>query len=150
MQPLRSQTPKLGPWIPLERYLSMWQCSICPFITHILTFMNPLTGDQFKLKHYINCKSTMVVYCLICLICTCPKLYVGQTSQELRTRVQKHLSTIALAERDMKCRKKITPVADHLYWKCTELQMIGLDKLQLSIGGGDPTCVITHRIQVDL
>lgn len=48
---------------------------------------------QYSLWHYINCKRKMVAYCLIC---TFPKLYVGQTTQELGKRVQKHMSSIGM------------------------------------------------------
>ncbi|KAM4031888.1 elongation factor 1-alpha, somatic form-like [Anomaloglossus baeobatrachus] len=62
------------------------------------------------LKAYINCKTRNVIYALIC---PCNKLYVGQTSQELRKRAQKHLSTINLAAADQKKGNPITPVAAH-------------------------------------
>lgn len=31
-------------------------CNICPFRTQTSTFVNPSSGDQFQLQHYINCK----------------------------------------------------------------------------------------------
>lgn len=37
----------------------------------------------------------------------------GQTTQQLRQRIQKHLSTIALADRDFRQGKKLTTVAEH-------------------------------------
>lgn len=52
----------------------------------------------------------MVVYCSICL---CLNIYIGQMSQELHKRIQKHLSTISLAERDTRQGKKLTAIAKH-------------------------------------
>lgn len=73
-------------------------------------FQNPGDGRNFPLKHYVNCKTVNVMYGLIC---TCPCLYIGQTSQQLKKRVQKHLSTLALAPRDRSLKKKLTAVAEH-------------------------------------
>lgn len=89
----------------------------------------------------------MVVFCLIC---SCLKLYVGQISQELRKRVQKHFSTITLADRDLKSRKKITLVAEHFLkfhnGQCTDLQVMGIDKISTNIRGGEfPN---THGAQI--
>lgn len=49
-------------------------CNICPLMTRTPTFTDPLSGDQFRLQDYINCRSKMFVYCLMC---TCSKLYIG-------------------------------------------------------------------------
>ncbi|XP_069618482.1 uncharacterized protein [Ranitomeya imitator] len=48
-------------------------------------------------KAYFNCRSRNLVYALIC---GCDKIYVGQTTQELRRRAQQHLSNIAMARSD--------------------------------------------------
>lgn len=68
---------------------------------------------------------------------------MGQTSQELSKRIQKHISTITLADRDSKAGKKITPVAEHFlgfhHGKCVDLQIVGTDKVQTTIRGGDLT-----------
>lgn len=73
-------------------------------------FTNPLDGNIIALKGYINFKTKNVIYGLIC---PCRKLYIGQSSQQLRKSIQKHLSTITLADRDYKLGKKLTPVEDH-------------------------------------
>lgn len=80
-------------------------CSICPFMIPTTTFVNPSTGD--RIHNYINCKDKMVKYG------PCPKLYIGQTSQQLRKRIQKHVSSINLASRDAGLVKKLTSVAEH-------------------------------------
>lgn len=60
-------------------------CSICPFMVPTSTFVNPATWDSVPLHNYINCKTKIVIYGLVC---SCPKLYVGQTSQLLTLRVE--------------------------------------------------------------
>lgn len=72
-------------------------CMVCQYVIPTETFLHPSTGQSTRLQHYINCKSKMVVYAITC---PCDKIYIGQTSQQLRKRIQKHLSTIALAQRD--------------------------------------------------
>ncbi|KAM4026021.1 uncharacterized protein ACNLHF_003977 isoform 2-T2 [Anomaloglossus baeobatrachus] len=48
---------------------------------------------------YYNCRTRNAVYVLIC---SCPKLYVGETTQEIRRRVQQHFSSINTAGADLK------------------------------------------------
>lgn len=47
------------------------------------------------------------------ITCACPKVYVGQTTQEIRKRIQRHLSDISLAKRDASQGKNLTSVASH-------------------------------------
>ncbi|XP_069616227.1 uncharacterized protein [Ranitomeya imitator] len=49
------------------------------------------------IKAFFNCKSRNLVYALVC---PCPKIYVGQTTQELRRRIQQHFSNITTASKD--------------------------------------------------
>ncbi|XP_073537706.1 uncharacterized protein [Phyllobates terribilis] len=85
-------------------------CSACPFFSSEKIFTNPTDNRQFPLRDYINCRSTNVIYALTC---PCPKVYVGQTSQELRRRVQQHASNIHLAEQDLRKGRTISTVALH-------------------------------------
>lgn len=84
------------------------ECTICQHMKPTNTFYNPSTG--LDLWHYINCKSRAVIYAIRY---PCRKIYIGQTTQELRKRIQKHLSTITMAERDARLGKTLTPIADH-------------------------------------
>ncbi|CAJ0966974.1 unnamed protein product [Ranitomeya imitator] len=74
--------------------------TICPYMPPTKDlFHNPLDNTDHRLCQYINCKTSFVIYAIIC---PCHKVYIGQTSQELRKRAQKHLSTIHLAHADLK------------------------------------------------
>lgn len=107
---------------------------------------NPSTGEQITLSNYINCKTKMVVYGLKC---SCPKLYIGQTKQELRKRVQKHISTITLADRDKRAGKTLTSVAEHFLQvhkgRTSDLTVFGLEKLKANIRGGDPVPALLRK-----
>ncbi|XP_073403066.1 olfactory receptor 11L1-like [Dendrobates tinctorius] len=52
---------------------------------------------KIKTASYFNCKTRFVIYALVC---PCPKVYVGQTTQELRRRMQQHFSNITTAKKD--------------------------------------------------
>lgn len=75
--------------------------------------------------------------------CPCRKIYVGQTSQELRRRIQQHFSNISLARRDQQQDKTLTTVASHYLpnhvGKYDKTKIIGLDQLRSTIRGGDLT-----------
>ncbi|XP_056397116.1 uncharacterized protein LOC130291827 isoform X2 [Hyla sarda] len=86
------------------------ECSICQYMEPTWDFVDLREGTRLHLKQYINCKSRNVVYAILC---PCNQVYVGQTTQELRKRIQKHLSTISLADRDFRSEKTLTSVAAH-------------------------------------
>lgn len=108
----------------------------CPFMMPTSTFVTPAIGESYPLCNNINCKTSLVIYGLVC---SCPKLYVGQTSQQLRKRIQNHVSTINIASRDARSGRKLTSVAEHFLkvhqGKCSDLRVIGLDKIPWSIRG---------------
>lgn len=71
---------------------------------------NPEMAQCIVLHNYVNCRMKKVIFGLIC---TCPRLYIGETTQELRKRVTKHISTINLAGRDKRAGRKLTSIAEH-------------------------------------
>ncbi|KAM9330952.1 uncharacterized protein KIAA0825 homolog [Gastrophryne carolinensis] len=73
------------------------KCSICKHMLPTKEVSNPFTGQRFVLRDFINCNSKSVVYAIKC---SCIKLYVGETKNTLKNRVQAHLSNIRLASRD--------------------------------------------------
>lgn len=83
-----------------------------------------------KLGQYVNCKTRGVIYALIC---SCKQVYVGQPMQELQKLFQKHLPTIALAQRDKREGKTLTSVAEHFLSKhgrkTRGLTVVGLERV---------------------
>ncbi|CAJ0963544.1 unnamed protein product [Ranitomeya imitator] len=115
-------------------------CNVCAFMMPTKnTFFNPVDSTIHSLKHYINCKTKDVVYVIIC---PCGKPYVGQTSQELRKRIQKHMSTIHLAAVDQRKGKPLTPVAAHFLavhgCSTSKTSVVGLQKVLYGGRGGNP------------
>ncbi|XP_071989586.1 uncharacterized protein [Engystomops pustulosus] len=114
------------------------ECSVCPFVLRSECFEDQTLKRKYKIRSYINCKTKGVIYILIC---PCRKLYVGQTTQELRKRCQQHLSTIRTASSDQQKGKKLTSVALHFlrfHGGCSRgLKIVGLEKVTLNNRGGD-------------
>ncbi|XP_071995609.1 uncharacterized protein [Engystomops pustulosus] len=118
-------------------------CSVCPLIQTGETFHDPLSGVEYKLHHYINCKTRNVVYALRC---PCNKLYIGQTTQELRKRVQQHLSTISNADTHFGQDKPLSTVAAH-YRMCHKgkthgTKVMGLELIRKNPRGGNTTLAL--------
>ncbi|XP_077112541.1 uncharacterized protein LOC143767905 [Ranitomeya variabilis] len=97
-------------------------------------------------RAYFNCKTKNLVYALIC---PCLKVYVGQTTQELRKRIQQHFSNITTAKRDKIKGKTLTSVASHYLLEHNSLwngtRILGLDKVPINIRGGNITSELLRR-----
>lgn len=80
---------------------------------------------------------------IYCIKCSCSFLYIGQTTQQLKQRIQKHLSTIGLAAWDRHQQKKLTTVAEHFLdvhkGKTIGLTIVGLERICGNGRGGDIT-----------
>ncbi len=71
-----------------------FQCKDCVACSHYLkskSFTHPQTGKIYKIKQLITCKTTHVIYIIMC---SCPLLYVGKTKRALHTRIVEHMSAI--------------------------------------------------------
>lgn len=113
-------------------------CNVCGFMTPTNIFKNPQNNETTVLKSFINCRTRNVIYGLIC---PCAKLYIGQTSQLLKQRVQKHFSTISLAQRDKDQGKKLTTIAEHYLehhaGRYVGTKIVGLERVLGNGRGGD-------------
>lgn len=63
------------------------RCGTCPIIIECSTYVFK-NGLHFTVKANMNCKSKCVIYAIICS--RCGDFYIGQTSNELRTRMTVH------------------------------------------------------------
>ncbi|XP_073426664.1 uncharacterized protein [Dendrobates tinctorius] len=121
-------------------------CTVCPLMIATRGLSIPGIPIQVQSRAYFNCRSRNLVYALVC---GCNKVYVGQTTQELRRRVQQHLSNIATARVDKTKEKQITSVAAH-FLEChggspKSLRVMGLEGVQTSIRGGKITNELLRR-----
>lgn len=66
-------------------------CTFCKYMDKKKSFVNPRDNRSFEIQQFINCRTTKVIYAAQC---SCPKLYVGKTIQQLRRRISQHISTI--------------------------------------------------------
>ncbi|XP_072010737.1 uncharacterized protein [Engystomops pustulosus] len=130
----------LGRGLRLQGSFPCGDCSVCPLLRPTKEFTNPLDQKRFFLPNYINCKSKNIIYALIC---PCQKVYVGQTTQELRKRVQQHISSINNAHVHFSQGKHLSSVAAHFRsqhgGKCRGLQVVGLNKTRPNARGGNIT-----------
>ncbi|CAJ0937732.1 unnamed protein product [Ranitomeya imitator] len=131
-------TVKLNRGISLKGSFPCGDCNVCQFIHPVRdNFCNPTDQKEHRLKSYINCRTTNVIYAITC---PCPLVYVGQTSQELRRRIQKHLSTISMAAADSRKDKTLTTVAAHFLrhhaGKYSGTKVVGLERIRGSDRGG--------------
>ncbi|XP_071988310.1 uncharacterized protein [Engystomops pustulosus] len=122
------------------------ECNICQYMANRDTFINPIDKKEYKPRDYINCKTRNVIYLLTC---TCPKIYVGQTSQPLKKRIQQHFSSINMAKKHFKQDKNLTSVATHFMnfhgSQCKGVKIFGLEKIVTNIRGGDTTPILLQR-----
>ncbi|XP_069582906.1 uncharacterized protein [Ranitomeya imitator] len=127
-------TLKLGRGCTLRGMYPCGECNICSLVSRGSCFANPLDGTEYNLKDYMNCKTSNVIYALTC---SCPKTYVGQTSQELRKRVQQHISNINCAKQDISKGKMVSTVAMHFLQvhssNTRDLRVTGLQKIPPNI-----------------
>ncbi|XP_073417913.1 uncharacterized protein [Dendrobates tinctorius] len=64
------------------------RCSLCSNIAHnTFIFSHPFTSEKFTITNHLSCVSAFVIYVILC---PCPKLYVGRTTQPLHCRMNSH------------------------------------------------------------
>ena len=82
------------------------RCLLCKSISPNSSITNSRKNITIELKDGGNCRSSNIVYAIRCK--KCDEIYVGQTSEELRTRVSKH-------RHDAKHRPDNNELAAHLH-----------------------------------
>lgn len=123
------KTTSDGPSKGVKGTFSCGHCNMCQFMLGKREFIDPQNNKSYSLKHFVNCKSRNVVYALIC---PCQKVYVDQASQELKKRIQKHLSIITLA----RCDEVALHFFKHHKSKILGIHIVGLDHITTNIQGG--------------
>lgn len=106
------------------------RCTACSHFLKLQTFTHPHTHKTYKIKQSITCRSSHVVYILIC---PCPLLYVGKTTRALRTRILEHTSAVRRSD-------VASPVARHFQaagHSVTDLRFLGIERVLPKKRGGD-------------
>ncbi|CAH2315369.1 Hypothetical predicted protein [Pelobates cultripes] len=117
-------------------------CVTCGHMMPSKTFSHPHTNKQYLIKKTITCKTTHVIYKLMC---PCGLAYVGKTETALCERIRGHRSSIRLAYRDGSSDK---PVAKH-FWEykhpLSALKFVAIDHIPLSNRAGDRGKILLNR-----
>ena len=115
------------------------RCTHCSNTSTTKVFYHPHTGQEYKIKHFINCNTTHVVYMLKC---PCSKIYIGQTKRNLKIRIAEHKAAIRHGNMDY-------AIARHYKERChgsaATLKFIGLEKVTLPPRGGDMKKLLLQR-----
>lgn len=107
------------------------RCGTCSMITECSTvvFKN---GLKFTVKRNMNCKSKNVIYAIICP--KCEEFYIGQTGNELRTRMTVHRQqTRSDTLRFLQVNKHMHQCADDTFKVMPLYQMFGSDRIKREI-----------------
>lgn len=78
-------------------------CIHCSNVIKGQEITHPRTGEHFQAKGHYTCDSTFVIYLIKC---PCGLIYVGETSQKIKSRIASHKSTI-------RCKKTWLPPPHH-------------------------------------
>ena len=78
-------------------YRNKFGCFTCNYIQVGNYFQSTQTKRKFKIREYLNCKSTHVIYLVTCR--NCKGQYVGETGKNLSIRFNKHRSDIQKGKR---------------------------------------------------
>ena len=93
--------------------------------------MDITSSQSYKIKSFINCNTTFVVYRLEC---PCGRFYIGRTKRKLKTRLAEHKQAIRTVNPQY-------PMAMHYkeanHGSCESLKICGIEHIQESIRGGD-------------
>lgn len=85
----------------LKRPVGVYRCSNCPHCSHVIqskAFIDFKSKKEYKIKDFINCNTTFVIYRLSC---PCPNIfYVGRTKRRLRDRLAEHKYAIRTGNAD--------------------------------------------------
>ncbi len=108
-------------------------CKNCVACSHYLkcnSFTHPQTGKTYKIKQLITCKTTHVIYIMLC---SCPLLYVGKTKRALRTRIVEHMSAIRRQDHTSPVFRHFES-AKHSF---SDFKFLGIERVLLHRRGGN-------------
>ncbi|OCT82437.1 hypothetical protein XELAEV_18024967mg, partial [Xenopus laevis] len=123
------------------RYKGMYPCLSCvqcPFILKGREFVHPQTGQQIQLRGHFTCISKFAIYVLTC---PCGLIYVGETTQMVKSRISQHRSSINLGNTTL-------PVSKHLVdlgHTADQLKFMVLEVVPPMRRGGDRELKLKRR-----
>lgn len=118
-----------------------YPCLCCAQCTNVIkgeTFYHPHTGRAFKINGYHTCESRNVIYSIKC---PCGLLYIGETSQQIKSRISKHKSTI-------RTNNLLLPIPFHFHKQghtVAQLKFQVLEQVFPNRRGGDIKALLLKR-----
>ena len=107
------------------------RCTHCSNTSTTKVFYHPQNGKEYKIKGFINCNTTHVIYMLKC---PCGLVYIGQTKRNLKIRIAEHKAAIRNGNMDYAIARHYK---DKGHGSAATLKFIGLEKIELPPRGGD-------------
>lgn len=115
-----------------------YHCINCKLMIKGDTFLNPATGGMMKITQFLTCDSSYVVYQLTC---PCGKWYVGETTWDVKTRLNQHRYSIRKEKMDLPVSKHFKE-AGHTQ---SDLRFRVLEQVELGRRGGDRQAILKKR-----
>lgn len=124
--------PKKQVFLGRQRFGSFpcLHCINCRVMVKGETFVHPGSQIKVPLKHYLTCASDWIIYVLFC---PCKLVYVGETTCDLRTRLNNHRYTIRKKRMDLPVSKHFSECG-HNEW---DLHCMAVDHVPPLKRGGD-------------
>lgn len=131
---VRSHLPskKSNTWLSLSA--GNYRCGNCNHCDNMVktNMFRDVTSDlEFKIRSFINCNTSFVVYRLEC---PCGCFYIGMTTRKLKIRLSEHKNAILVCN-------PLYPMAIHYrdtnHGSPSTLKIIGIEHIPKSIRGGD-------------
>ncbi len=97
-------------------------CTSCTKYVKCKSFTHLCTLKTYKIRQLITCKSTYVIYIIIC---PCSQLYVGKTTCALHTRMIEHTSAIRRQD-DTSSISRHFKSANH---SLSEMKFLGIERI---------------------
>lgn len=125
--------PASNNWIAQEvhRNYKCARCTHCSHTHNTKVFSHPQTGEKYKIKEFINCMSTHVVYMLKC---PCGMIYIGQTKRNLKLRIAKHKAAIRNGNMDYTIARHYR---DRNHGSGASFKFIGIERILPNPRGGN-------------
>ncbi|CAJ0934922.1 unnamed protein product [Ranitomeya imitator] len=131
---------------PTQRFLAnpkmgTFPCLSCNQCNNVLrgnTIHHPHTGKRYPINNFFTCDTNYAVYLIKC---PCGLLYVGETTQSVKSRISKHKSTI-------RCKNLMLPLPSHFIEKghnLSQLRFQIIEQVTPPRRGGDRVTILKRR-----
>ncbi|OCT92622.1 hypothetical protein XELAEV_18015679mg [Xenopus laevis] len=84
-----------------------YDCNQCPFVLKGKDFVHPTTGYTVHLQNNFTCISKYAIYALVC---PCGLIYIGETTQMIKSRILQHRSSINLDQLKFMVLETVPPM----------------------------------------